>query len=161
MTPAAPCKISTAETTISCRTGAGSATVAAISAERLGCIVQEGSRINAILAHVRGMWRTLVILFLLGLLVVSTGANVFLTRQTLDGQTESDRLRQRAVAAEATRGALQSQLDALKASGASAATGTPTAGQPATAPGAPVPTVASAGPDRALLQRIEQQVSQL
>src|SRR5690242_11842711 len=120
MTPAAPWRISTAETTISCRTGAGSATVAAISAERLGCIVREGSRINAILAHVRGMWRTLVILFLLGLLIVSTGANVFLTRQTLQGQSESDQLRRRAVAAEATRGSLQSQLDQVKAAGTTA-----------------------------------------
>ena len=38
------------------------------------------------------MWRTLVILFLVGLLLVSTGANVFLARQTLDGQSESDQL---------------------------------------------------------------------
>src|SRR5205085_8678707 len=37
MTPAAPCRISTAETTMSCSTGAGSATVAAISAD-LDCI---------------------------------------------------------------------------------------------------------------------------
>jgi hypothetical protein len=104
------------------------------------------------------MWRTLVILFLVGLLVVSTGANVFLARQTLDGQTESDRLRQRAVAAEATRGTLQSQLDQARASGTAAAP----SGTPGTAPAAPVPTVATAaGPDRALLQRIEQQVSQL
>src|SRR3954447_23637563 len=40
MTPAAPCRISTAETTISCRTGAGSDTVAAISADRDECIAR-------------------------------------------------------------------------------------------------------------------------
>src|SRR5437879_919883 len=38
MTPAAPCRISTAETTMSCNTGDGSATVAAISALRDECM---------------------------------------------------------------------------------------------------------------------------
>src|SRR4030088_2848255 len=45
ITPAAPCRISTAETTMSCSTGDGSATVAAISAEREECI-----RVDDILA---------------------------------------------------------------------------------------------------------------
>ena len=105
------------------------------------------------------MWRTAVILVLLGLLLVSTGANVFLARQTISDQADSDRLRQRAVAAEATRGSLQGQLEQMRSQQPAApASGTP-------APGAPVPTVSAAapaaGPDRALLQRIEQQVSQL
>src|SRR5215204_5597656 len=92
------------------------------------------------------MWRIVVILVLIGLLVVSTAGNVLLMRQSLGNQTEADRLRQRAVAAEATRGTLQDQLSRT----------TPAA------PGAPVPTVAtSAGPDRALIQRIEGQVAQL
>ena len=55
------------------------------------------------------MWRVVVILVLIGLLVVSTAGNVFLMRQTVSTQAEADRLRQRAVAAEATRGALLEQ----------------------------------------------------
>jgi hypothetical protein len=87
------------------------------------------------------MWRVVVILVLIGLLVVSTAGNVFLMRQTVSTQAEADRLRQRAVAAEATRGALLEQQ---------------------AKPSAPVPGVStSAGPDRALIQRIEQQVAGL
>jgi len=102
------------------------------------------------------MWRTAVILVLVGLLVVSTGGNVFLLRQALDAQStraEADRLRQRAVAAEATRGTLQSEIEQMRSA-------TPAAGGPAV----PVPTVAAqpqAGPDRALLQRIQGQVARL
>jgi hypothetical protein len=105
------------------------------------------------------MWRSVVILFLIGLLVVSTGANVFLARQTLDGQTESDRLRQRAVAAEATRGTLQTQVDQLSAQATAGRAPGPTS--PLTVPQTPAPTVVAVRPDRALLQRIQQQVSQL
>jgi hypothetical protein len=99
------------------------------------------------------MWRTVVILVLVGLLVVSTGGNVFLLRQSLDLQstrTEAGQQRQRAVAAEATRGTLQSEIEQLRAS--------------ATTPSVPVPTVAAqpqAGPDRALLQSIQGQVARL
>jgi hypothetical protein len=108
------------------------------------------------------VWRGVVILLLLGLLVVSTGANVLLTRQVLSEQSDSDRLRARAVAAEATRGSLQTQLDQAKspapATGAQA-TAAPAAGA---TPGAPAPTVlAGAGPDRALLLQIEDQVTRL
>ena len=88
------------------------------------------------------MWRVVVILVLIGLLVVSTGGNVLLMRQTVSTQAEADRLRQRAVAAEATRGALLEQRKAV---------GAQFAGVSAT----------SAGPDRALIQRIQQQVARL
>ena len=111
-------------------------------------------RINAILAA--SVWRTVVILFLLGLLVVSTGANVFLTRQVLSEQSDSDRLRARAVAAEATRGTLQSKIDQLSAQ--APPTPAPVSGS---TPTAPAPTVAVAGPDRAMLQQIEDQVTKL
>jgi hypothetical protein len=105
------------------------------------------------------MWRTVVIALLIGLLLVSTGANIFLTRQLLGEQSDSDRLRARAVAAEATRGTLQSQVEQLKTQSEQARSVTP--GPSATSPAAPAPTVAAVGPDRALLQRIQQQVSQL
>ncbi len=107
------------------------------------------------------MWRIVVILVLVGLLLVSTGANVFLARQMLSDQTDANRLRTRAVAAEATRGTLQTQVDELKTQAGQASTAT-TPGPVTTSPGAPVPTVATAaGSDRAVLQRIQQQVSQL
>jgi hypothetical protein len=100
------------------------------------------------------MWRVAIILVLIGLLAVSVGANVLVTRQMFDAQAESDRLRLRAVQAEATRGTLQSQVEQLGAQPQ------PAAGAPGT-PAAPAPTVATAGPDRALLQRIEEQVTRL
>ena len=95
------------------------------------------------------MWRVAVILVLIGLLVVSTAGNVLLMRQTVSTQAEADRLRQRAVAAEATRGALLEQLEQLRS-------GTGPAG--ASADGT---CATAAGPDRALIQRIQQQVAQL
>jgi hypothetical protein len=96
------------------------------------------------------MWRTVVILLLIGLLLVSAGGNVFLARQILAEQADSDRQRARAVVAEATRGALQAQVDQAR-------NATP---GPAGAVSAPAPTV-TAGPDRVLLQRIEEQVTRL
>ncbi len=110
--------------------------------------------LNAILAAT--VWRVAVIIVLVGLLLASAGGNVFLGRQIISGQTEQDRLRQRAVAAEATRGALQTQVDQLRSQASQSAQATPLPGAP---PAAPSPTVA-AGPDRTLLQRIQQQVVQ-
>jgi hypothetical protein len=81
------------------------------------------------------MWRSYVICVLIGLLLVSTGGNVLLTRQLLAAQADSDRLRQR--------------LANLP---------TPI---PPSAPAAPVPTVAASLPDRLLLQQIEDQVAVL
>jgi hypothetical protein len=101
------------------------------------------------------MWRTVVILLLIGLLLVSTGGNVFLARQILTEQSESDRLRARAVAAEATRGTLQTQIDQLKTQADQARSATP---GPSGGVAAPAPTVA-VGPDRGLLQRIQAQVA--
>lgn len=84
------------------------------------------------------MWRTYVICVLIGLLLVSTGGNVLLTRQLLAAQTDADRLRQRLA-------------------------NLPTPGPVATpaAPAAPVPTIAASVPDRLLLQQIEDQVAVL
>jgi hypothetical protein len=101
------------------------------------------------------MWRSYVICVLLGLLLVSTGGSVLLTRQMLAAQSDADRQRQRAAAAESAQASLQQQLDRLKVAATPGAR--PTPGVPA----APVPTVAVGGPDTALLQRIETEVSGL
>jgi hypothetical protein len=98
------------------------------------------------------MWRSLVIVLLVGLLVGSTAANMVLLQQVTSSQSDAAQLRQRARAAEDERSALQAKVDQLTAAGA-------TPGAPA--PGAPAPSTSSAGPDQALLQRIEQQVAQL
>src|SRR5712692_4074086 len=81
------------------------------------------------------MWRNYVICVLIGLLLVSTGGNVLLTRQLLAAQTDSDRLRQRL---------------------ANVPTPIPT-----TASAVPAPTVAASAADRLLLQQIEDQVAVL
>jgi hypothetical protein len=82
------------------------------------------------------MWRTYVICVLIGLLLVSTGGNVLLTRQLLAAHTDADRLRQRLA-------------------------NVPTPGPAATVVAAPVPTIAASVPDRLLLQQIEDQVATL
>jgi hypothetical protein len=102
------------------------------------------------------MWRTVAIVLLAGLLLGSTGANVVLLTQLRSSQSEASQLRQRALSAEQDRATLQNQL---------ANAGAPTSTTPST-PSAPAPSVnatpgATAGPDQALLQRIQQQVSQL
>src|ERR1700674_5677063 len=84
------------------------------------------------------MWRTYVICVLIGLLLVSTGGNVLLTRQVLTAQADNDRLRQRL-----------------------ANVPTPGAAPAATALALPVPTVAASTADRLLLQQIEDQVALL
>ncbi|MCA1645446.1 MAG: hypothetical protein LC797_08260 [Chloroflexi bacterium] len=84
------------------------------------------------------MWRTYVICVLIGLLLVSTGGNVLLTRQLLAAQADADRLHQRL------------------ANGP-----TPSAAAPPTAPAVPAPTLAASTADSALLQQIEDQVAVL
>jgi len=102
------------------------------------------------------MWRNYVISVLIGLLLVSTGGSVLLTRQVLTTQADADRLRQRLAASESAQASLQQQLDRLGVAPTPGARPTPAT------PAAPVPTVAVAGgPDRALLQRIEDDVSGL
>ena len=105
------------------------------------------------------MWRTLAIVLLVGLLVGSTGANIVLLQRANTSQSEANQLRQRALSAEQERSALQARVDQLTAASATPA-GTP--GVPA--PGAQAPasgTPSTGGPDGAVLQRIQQQVSQL
>jgi hypothetical protein len=107
------------------------------------------------------MWRTYVICVLLGLLLVSTGGDVLLTRQVLGQQSDVDRLRARLTAAETQQSNLQQQIDQLKAASPSAGgAGGPAAPAPS-APLAPVPTLVISGSDRALLQQIEDDVSGL
>jgi hypothetical protein len=99
------------------------------------------------------MWRTYVICVLIGLLLVSTGGNVLLLRQTFVQQGESDRLRARLVAAEGAQNRLQHQIDQLKVDSSTTPSSSSTA--------APLPTVAVRGLDRALLRQIENQVASL
>lgn len=100
------------------------------------------------------MWRNYVICVLIGLLLVSTGGSVLLTRQMLAAQADADRLRQRAATAESARAGLQQQLDQLKVA-------TPGARATPAAVAAPAPGIAIGGPDRAVLQQIEDEVSGL
>src|SRR5438067_762303 len=81
------------------------------------------------------MWRTYVICVLIGLLLVSTGGNVLLTRQLLAAQADADRLRQRLA-------------------------NVPTPSFPSAA-AVPLPTVAANPSDSLLLQQIEDQVALL
>src|SRR5579859_4251890 len=117
---------------MSCRTGEGSATVAAISAAREECILS-GCYPSSL-----PMWRTYVICVLIGLLLVSTGGNVLLTRQMLVAQADADRLRQRL-----------------------AIVPTPVSPTSPTAVAVPPPTVVATSADNVLLQQIEDQVAQL
>src|SRR5438876_12432107 len=96
------------------------------------------------------MWRTYVICVLIGLLLVSTGGNVLLTRQVLQAQADSERIRQRLTQAEAAQNALQQQIDQFKLA---------TPGPRPTA--AAVPTVAVAAPTSGLLKQIENDVAGL
>ena len=98
------------------------------------------------------MWRNYVICVLIGLLLVSTGGSVLLTRQMLAAQSDADRLRQRVAAAESAQASLQQQLDQLKVA-------TPGARATPAAVAAPAPGIAIGGPDRAVLQQIEDDVS--
>jgi hypothetical protein len=99
------------------------------------------------------MWRTYVICVLIGLLLVSTGGNVLLLRQTIVQQAGADRLQARMQAAESAQNRLQQQIDQL----------TLAAATPSAAPtSVPLPTVAAVlGPNRALLQQIEDEVAGL
>src|SRR5437773_2637421 len=100
------------------------------------------------------MWRNYVICVLVGLLLVSTGGSVLLTRQMLAAQADADRLRQRAATAESARAGLQQQLEQLKVA-------TPGARATPAALAAPAPGVAIGGPDRAVLRQIEDDVARL
>ena len=81
------------------------------------------------------MWRSYVICVLIGLLLVSTGGNVLLTRQMLAAQADTDRLRQRLASVAVTA--------------------------PPTPAAVPAPTMAASTADRLLLQQIEDQVAVL
>ena len=108
------------------------------------------------------MWRNALILVLVGLLVVSTGGNVLLLRQTLDQQTTENRLRQRAVAAENGQASLQAQLDQLRSAAASGAQGTAGGAAAAAPPSAPLPGQGTAsGADPSALRQIEGEVAGL
>ncbi|MBV9596320.1 MAG: hypothetical protein JOZ87_05610 [Chloroflexi bacterium] len=119
------------------------------------------------------MWRNYVICVLIGLLIATSLSSLTLLRQTQTTQSQTDQLRQRAVAAEATSSSLQQQ--AGQANGAPPA-GNAIATQPAVTPtpqgvsianvaprpttaAAPEPTVTSA--DSPILSQIESDVVNL
>jgi hypothetical protein len=102
------------------------------------------------------------------------GGNVVLFAQAAENRADADRLQQRVKDADSDRVAVQSQLDQLKAqmgSNASVAANpavptvapgqAPPVGTPAPRPTTPPAAVAAAGPDTALLQRIETQVQRI
>jgi hypothetical protein len=123
------------------------------------------------------MWRNYVICVLVGLLIATSLSSLTLLRQTQATQSQTDQLRQRAVAAEATSASLQQRGE--PANGTPAA-GNPIVSQPASnatatpqsvsiANSAPRPTVALASTpyptvttaDSPILQQIQSDVANL
>lgn len=121
------------------------------------------------------MWRNYVICVLIGLLIATSLGGLSLLRQSQSTDSQTDQLRERAVAAEATTTSLQQQLGQLKPT---PGTGNPIVSQPANNPtptplsvsvanvaprpttvAAPAPTVTSA--DSPVLQQIESDVVNL
>ena len=119
------------------------------------------------------MWRNYVICVLVGLLIATSLGGLALLRQSQSTQSQTDQLRQRAAAAEATSASLQQRVGQL-----SSASPTPDSGNPIvrqsntpqsvsvanvaprpTSVAAPAPTVTS--PDSPVLQQIESDVVNL
>src|SRR5579871_3689399 len=86
------------------------------------------------------MRRNYVICVLIGLLIATSLSSLTLLRQSQTTQSQTDQLRQRAVAAEATSATLQQQVDGLKG-----ATPTPDAGNAIVTPAAVNPNAGSPG----------------
>jgi len=110
------------------------------------------------------MWRNYVICVLIGLLLATSVSSVTLLRQSTAVQSDADRLRQRAVAAESTTTSLQQQIDRSQAAAATPAAQTVStvpAGPRATPVAAPAPAVGVIGPDSPILQQIEDNVATL
>ena len=86
------------------------------------------------------MWRNYVICVLVGLLIATSLSSLTLLRQSQTTQSQTDQVRQRAVAAEATSASLQQQVDGLKGAtptpDAANAIVTPQAGTSAATPAA-------------------------
>jgi hypothetical protein len=77
------------------------------------------------------MWRNYVICVLIGLLIATSLTSLTLFRQTQTTQSQTDQLRQRAVAAEATSSSLQQQAQGAK--GSTPGSGNAIVGQPTSA----------------------------
>jgi hypothetical protein len=106
------------------------------------------------------MWRSFAILAMIALLLVSVGSNVFLYQQAGSNKADADRYRARL---QEERSALEARINELSAENERLKT-TPPAAQ--SSPAMPTPTVgssppSSAGPDRSLLDRIEDQVMRI
>ena len=123
------------------------------------------------------MWRNYVICLLAGLLIATSLSSLVLLRQTQTSQGDVNNLRQRAVAAEATRSSLQQQADERSTAAPTSppgnsivtagATPTPAPVAVAPAPAAPtrqpvaVPTLAVTSSDNPILQQIEDRAAGL
>src|SRR5919204_3310831 len=106
------------------------------------------------------MWRPFAILVMIAFLLVSVGSNVFLYQQAASNKADADRYRARL---QEERSALEARINELSAENERLKT-TPPAAQ--SSPAMPTPTVGSsppsaAGPDRTLLDRIEDQVMRI
>jgi hypothetical protein len=122
------------------------------------------------------MWRNYVICVLVGLLIATSLGGLTVLRQSQTSQSQTDQLRQRAVAAEATSASLQQQVDRLNGAPPTPAAGNQIVTQAAVTPtpqsvsianiaprpttvAAPAPTATSA--DSPILQQIESDVVNL
>jgi hypothetical protein len=113
------------------------------------------------------MWRTLGLIVLFGLLIVSVGGNVMFLQSARTSSADADHLRQRALTAEQQANMLQKQVDELSAANQqlqSAAPAPPTTGVSTLAPSVAAPTPAVSGGvtpglDQAAIQRMEGQVA--
>lgn len=106
------------------------------------------------------MWRTFALLTALGFLLVSVGGNAVLFQQAAANRADAESLRGRVRTLLEERNSLEARTSQLSAENDSlkARAPAPNAPAPSITPGA---TPASAGPDRSILQRIEDQVSRL
>jgi hypothetical protein len=115
--------------------------------------------VRAILAQ-RRMWRTLGLIVLFGLLLVSVGGNVVFLQSARGLSADADHLRQRALTAEQQANALQKQVDALAAANRQA----PTSAAPASTTAMPTPAItggSAPGLDQVTLQQMEGQVASI
>src|SRR4029077_2311791 len=100
------------------------------------------------------MWRTYLICVLVGLLIAAVVGGATLVRQVGVAQSDAERQRHRAVAAESTQSSLQQQVDQRKVA-------TPAPRAASATPGVPAPTVAPVLSVHDLLRQMEDQVSSL
>ncbi len=104
------------------------------------------------------MWRTLALLAAVGFLLVSVVGNVALFAQAAANAAEAATYRERLQVSQEERAALEARVNELNAENQRLRVAVPT---PSASAPAPPPGPGGAGPDRSILQRIEEQVSRL